>query len=37
MNPPWTDPVRRGASDAAEGAGVMLGQETDVRLAAQLI
>ena len=32
LNPPWTDPIRCGASSAAERAGVMLGQETDVRL-----
>ena len=37
LNPPWTDPIRRGASNAAEAAGVMLGQETDVRLGAELI
>lgn len=37
LNPPCTDPIRRGASNAAEGAGMMLGQETDVRLGAELL
>lgn len=37
VNPPRTDPIRRGASSAAEGVGVMLGQETDVRLGDELI
>lgn len=37
LNPPWTDPISRGASSTAEGAEGMLGQETDVRLGAELI
>lgn len=37
LNPPWTDPISCGAFNTAEGAGVMLGQETDVRLGAELI
>lgn len=37
LNPPWSEPLRHVASNAAEGAGMILGQETDVRLGAELI
>lgn len=38
LNPPWTDPIRCGASNAAEGAGVIIiDQETAVRLESELI